>query len=136
MKNLTLKKDQIKSIKYFIKLQEKEHKYGSWDKFKISSLKIHSNGYYFFKVNWFESYAGVFDDIWMEGNLFEEFPVFAVLDGLDAVQLLFHKIHIKACERLQKRANEMIESYNSTHDHLKEIYKPGGYYNIENKNIQ
>ena len=90
----------------------------------------------FFKVNWYESYAGIFDDIWFEGNLFEEFPVFAVLDGLDAVQLLFHKIHIKACERLQKRANEMIESYNSTNEHLRKIYKPGGYYNKENKNIQ
>ena len=136
MKNLTLKKDQIKSIKYFIKLQEKEHEYGSWDKFKISSLKIHSNGYYFFKVNWCETYAGVFDDIWMEGNLFEEFPVFAVLDGLDAVELLFNKIHIKACERLQNYANKMIESYNETHDYLKGIYKPGGCYNKENKNIK
>ena len=135
MKNLTLKKDQIKSIKYFINLQAEAHKYGSWDKFKISSLKIHSNGYYFFKVNWMESYAGVFDDIWVEGNLFEEFPVFAVLDGLDAVQLLFHKIHIKACERLKKRANEMIESYNLTYDHLKQIYTPGGLRNKENKTI-
>lgn len=136
MNKLTLNKEQIKSIKYFINREVEDHKFGSWDKFKLSSLKIHADGYYCFKVNWMSGYAGVFDDYWVQGNLFEEFPVFAVLDGLDAVQLLFHKVHIKACERLKERADKMIEQYNETHEHIKQIYAPGSYHNKENKIIQ
>lgn len=133
---MRLNKDQIKSIKYFINKEVEDHQFGDWDKFKLSSLKIHSDGYYFFYVRWAHTYAGVFDDFWLEGNLFEEFPIFSVFDGLDAVQLLFHKVHIKACERIKKYADKMIESYNGTHEHLKRIYAPGSYYNEEGKIIE
>lgn len=136
MKKLTLRKDQINSIKYFINREVEDHRYGGWDKFRLTSLKIHADGFYQFKVIWCHGYAGVFDDYWMEGNLFEEFPIKAVLDGLDAVQLLFHNIHIKACERAKERADVLIKQYNETHDHLKQIYEPGGWYNEEDKNIQ
>lgn len=136
MKNLRLNKDQINDIKYFIKQEVKQHEFGSWDRFMLTSVKIHADGYYSFKVNWMCGYGGIRDDYWMEGNLFDEFPIYAVLDGLDAVKLLFYKIHIKACERLKNRADRMIEGYNDEHEYLKQIYKPGGYYNVECKNIE
>lgn len=136
MKNLRLNKDQINDIKYFIKQEVKQHEFGSWDRFRLTSVKIHADGYYSFKVNWMCGYGGIRDDYWMEGNLFDEFPIYAVLDGLDAVKLLFYKIHIKACERLKNRANRMIEEYHDEHEYLKQIYKPGRSYNVECKNIE
>lgn len=136
MKNLLLNKEQIKSIKYFIKEEEEKHKFGDWDKFNITSLRIHSNGDYSFKINWCHTWAGIFDDYWLEGNLFDELPIFSVLDGLDAVKLLFHKIHIKACNRAKDEAIKSIKKYNDEHEYLKQVYEPGSYFNKENKNIE
>lgn len=136
MKNkLTLNKDQIKAIKYFIRKEEQKHKFGEWDRFKITSLRVHSNGYYSFKIKWMSGVAGVFDDYWIEGNLFNEFPIFAVLDGLDAVEMLFHKIHDIAYKRAIEHINHDIKMNDNNLDHLKQIYKPGGYYNKEEKII-
>jgi len=136
-KKLTLRKEHISSIKYFIKHEIDDHKYGSWDKFTVTSLKIHANGFYSFKVHWLYINDGkTTDDYWLTGNLFDEFPVQAVYDGLDAIQLLFHKIHIKAYERLKEHANRSIENCNKDFEYLKEIYKQGTCLNKENKIIQ
>lgn len=131
----TLNKEQIKSIKYFINCEVEKHKFGEWDKFKITSLRIHSNGDYSFKVHWMAIYNNINDDYWVHGNLFDEFPIFSVLDGLDAVHLLFHEIHLNACNRTINAMNREIKSFKKDHEYLKQIYKPGGFYNKENKII-
>lgn len=132
---MTLNKEQIKSIRYFINCEVEKHKFGEWDKFKITSLRIHSNGDYSFKVHWMTINNNINDDYWLHGNLFDEFPVFAVLDGLDAVQLLFHKVHRKAYERSISYSKKGLEGNDSDFDNLRNLYKPGGYYNKENKII-
>lgn len=132
----TLNKEQIKSIKYFINCEVEKHKFGEWDKFKITSLRVHSNGDYSFKVHWMTINSGINDDYWLQGNFFNEFPIFSVLDGLDAVQLLFHEIHLKACNREIDAMNRDIERFKQDRDYLKQIYEPGCVYNKENKIIQ
>lgn len=134
-KKLTLTKEQINGIKYFIRQEEKLHQFGSWDRIKITSLRIHANGDYSFKVNYMRTYAGKFDDYWEKGNLFNEYPIFSVFDGLDAVQMLFHRIHYKAYERCIEYVNKKIIDNNSNFDYLRELYKPGSWYNKENKII-
>lgn len=130
-----LNKEQIKSIKYFINCEVENHKFGEWDKFKITSLRIYSNGDYSFKVHWMAINDNINDDYWVRGNLFDEFPIFSVLDGLDAVKLLFHEIHLKACNRAINAMNNEIKLFKQDNEYLKQIYKPGGYYNKENKII-
>ena len=122
-KNLTLKKDQINAIKFFIRKQQENHKYGEWDKFIVTSLKVHTDGYYSFKVHWMSIVDGVNEDYWIEGNLFEEFPVRAVLDGLDAVDLMFYDIHLKAYERAKRYSDKQIDIYKNANKYLKELYK-------------
>ena len=132
---MRLIKEQINSIKYFFRCEEEKHKYGDWDKIKITSLRIHADGYYSFKVHYMYIYNGVTEDYWVEGNLFEEFPICAVLDGLDVVQLIFHVIHIKAYERKKREADKDIKQCNEHFNYLCNIYVPGGAYNKEGKNI-
>lgn len=132
----TLNKKQIKDIKYFINCEVEQHKFGYCDKFKITSLRIHANGDYSFKVHWMLILNNNNEDYWVNGNLFNEFPIFSVIDGLDAVQLLFHNIHQKAYEREIKYMELCIEINNENLNYLKHIYTPGGAYNKENKNIQ
>lgn len=135
MKNKSLKREQINSIKYFIRKEEEKHKFGDWDRFKISSLKVHANGEYSFEVNWLHTCTGKFEDYWVKGNLFNEFPLFAVLDGLDAVQMLFYKIHHKAYDRSIEYSKKSLETTDSNFDYLRKIYEPGGFYNKENLDI-
>lgn len=134
-KNLKLNKEQINSIKYFIKHEESKHKFGDWDKFKITSLRIHTNGDYSFKINWMHTFSGKYEDYYENGNLFDEFPIYSVLDGLDCIQMLFHRIHRKAYLRQIDYTNMYINDNDSNLDYLKELYKPGSYYNKENKII-
>lgn len=135
MKKQNLKKEQINTIKYFIRLEEAKHKFGDWDKFKITSLRIHANGDYSFCINWLHTYAGKHEDYYEEGNLFDEFPIYAVLDGLDCVQMLFHRVHRKAYIRQIEYTNKHLKDNDSDFDYLRELYKPGSYYNKENKII-
>lgn len=133
----TLAKDQIKSIKYFIKEQEKIHQFGDWDKFRILRLKVHADGHYEFKVNWYHTINGIREDYYVEGNLYEEFPINAVFDGLDAVILLMAPIHKNAYERAIKYTHKNIENLYENYNYLKnDIYKLGGILNKENKQIK
>jgi len=138
-KSLTLTKEQIKSIKYFILCEQKQF-FGNWSKFEIVHLKVHSNGDYYFKLHWkyrapsqISSYN---NDRRYEGNLFKEFPIYSVIDGLDCAKLMFCKIHMIAYER----ENEIYEySSKQFHEEIKyylDIYKEGGCYNEEGKDIK
>lgn len=135
MNKLILKKEQINSIKYFIKCEEEKHMYGEWDKFKITSLRIYSNGNYSFKIHWMSVMNNIPEDYWLSGNLFDEFPIQAVLDGLDAVHLLFYKIHKKAYERSIEYSKKELEMNDANFNYLLNIYEPGGWFNKENKII-
>ena len=134
-RKLSLTKDQINGIKYFIRQEEACHKFGDWDRFKITSLRVYANGFYSFKINWSHTIAGIFEGYWVEGNLFDDFPISAVLDGLDAIKLLFHRIHRKAYQRSIERSKKEISQVDDWYDYLKQIYKPGGSWNKENKII-
>lgn len=135
MKEKRLKKEQINAIKYFIRKEEEKHKFGDWDRFKISSLKVHANGEYSFEVNWMHTCAGKFEDYRVKGNLFNEFPIYAVFDGLDAVEMLFYKIHRKAYDRSIEYSKKSSKTNDSKFNHLRKIYEPGGFYNKENLDI-
>lgn len=137
MKNLTLTKEQINSIKYFIREQEKRHHYGTWDKFKVIRLKVHADGYYQFKVHWLWIYDNNREDFYVNGNLFEEFPINAILDGLDVVHFLMAPIRKKAYERLIEYANRELKYLYEDYNFLKDIdYKLGSHLNKENKEIK
>ena len=137
MKNLQLKKEHIQSIKYFIKWEEDKHKYGKLDKFKISNVKIHADGYYSFELNWYlRDYDTEHGRQHYEGNLFEEFPISSVYDGCDCIELLFQPIHIQAYERIINNVSSKIEDVREDRKYLMEIYKEGGALNKENKKIK
>ena len=135
-KNLKLNKEQINSIKYYVKEEQETHKYGTWDKFTITYLRIHSNGDYYFRLRWNYHLPDISGSTEVyEGNLFNEFPIFSVYDGLDCIKMLFLGIHIKAYDRLKEYcdyANHIL------YDEIKyyiQLYEKGSYYNKESKDV-
>ena len=136
MKILNLNKEQIKSIKYFIKKEEEVHKYGTWDKFTLTYVRIHSNGDYYFRLRWNYQLPDISGSIEVyEGNLFNEFPIFSVYDGLDCIKLLFYKIHIKAYDRLSEYCDYACYCLKKNFEYYEQLYEKGSYYNKEGKDL-
>lgn len=121
---MKLRRETINSIKHFLKYEANKHKYGTWDKLEITYIKVYSNGEYSFKVHYLWREAGKFDDYYVEGNL-EDYPIGAVLDGLDVAQLIFYPIHKSAYERLNKRNQEDIQRNEETYEYITKIYDKG-----------
>lgn len=134
MKENYLTKDQIKSIKYFIKCEAEYHKCGSYDRFRVKILQLRSNGDYLLSVNYWIVVNNRNESYYLQGNLFNEFPRNAVMDGLDVVKLLFYKVRYNAYIRTLKYTIDNCIRTKQYFNYIKNIdYKPGSALNKENK---
>ncbi len=123
---MKLRKETIQSIKHFLKYEADKHKYGGWDKLEITYVKVYANGEYSFKVHYLWKEAGKFDDYNVKGNL-EDYPIGAVLDGLDVAQLIFYPVHKKAYERVNERYQKYLQMNEEDYEYLTKIYKNREY---------
>ena len=115
-----LEQDHIKSIKYFIKKEEEKHEFGHYDRFKVKILRLKSNGDYLFKV-YYWAVRHDHNSYYLQGNLFDEFPRNAVMDGLDVVKLLFYKVRYNAYIRALKHTIGDIVETKKYFDYIKNI---------------
>ena len=123
---MKLRKETIQSIKHFLKYEADKHKYGTWDKLEITYVKVYANGEYSFRVHYLWKEAGKFDDYNVKGNL-EDYPIGAVLDGLDVAQLIFYPVHKKAYERVNERYQKYLQMNEEDYEYLTKIYKNREY---------
>lgn len=118
---MKLRKETIQSIKHFLKYEANKHKFGTWDNLEITYIKVYANGEYSFRVHYLWKEAGKIDDYYVEGNL-EEYPIGAVLDGLDVAQLIFYPIHKKAYERVNEHYQKDLQMNEECYEYLTKIY--------------
>lgn len=119
---MKLRKETINSIKHFLKYEAQRHKYGTWDKLEITHVQIRTDGNFSFTVHYLWKSRSIFDTYeFIEGNL-NDYPIGAVLDGLDVAKLIFYPIHKKACERVLEHTQDNLNSYQEEYEYISKIY--------------
>ena len=120
---MKLQKETINNIKYFLKNEADSHKYGDWDRMRITWIKIYTDGRYSFRIYWLHTVGGRHDDMMkIEGDL-NDYPIRCVLDCLDVAQMIFYPIHKRAYERQIEYTNDAIKKLEENNNYLYQIYE-------------